>query len=219
MRKNLVALLATVLCMAMLMPMGIAEEYGYETNLIGDGSQTLSLMTYQNWDSAAYYDSEEGLLIENVLEEITGVQIEWECISSDDYDTVAQTRLAAGMNLADIMRVPVVTGALTRYAEEELFVDLTPYINEETTPNIIKRFEESSYLQAITTAPDGKIYGLPYTEIGTNDIMINWVDIRQDWLDNLGLEMPTTLEEYHDVLVAFKEQDANGNGDPTDEIP
>lgn len=219
MRKKLATLLTAVLCLTMLVPMSIAEEYGYSTNLIGDGTQTLSLMTYQNWDSAAYYDSEEGLFIENVLEEITGVQIEWECISSDDYDTVAQTRLAAGINLPDIMRVPVVTGAVTKYAEEELFIDLTPYINEETTPNIIKRLEDDSFLKAITYAPDGKIYALPYSEIGTNDIMINWIDIRKDWLENLGLEMPTTLEAFHDVLVAFKEQDANGNGDPNDEIP
>ena len=218
MKKKLVAFLTVMLCAAMILPLGIAEEYGYQTNLIGDGSQELSLMTYQNWDSAAYYDSADGLLIENVLEEITGVKINWECISSDDYDTVAQTRLAAGMNLADIMRVPTNSGALTKYAEEGLFIDLTPYINEENTPNIMKRFE-NPYLKAITTAPDGKIYGLPYAEIGTNDIMINWVDIRTDWLENLGLKMPTTLQEYHDVLVAFKEQDANGNGDPNDEIP
>ena len=43
--------------------------------------------------------------------------------------------------------------------------------------------------------------------------------IRKTWLDALGLEIPTTVEEYHNVLKAFKEQDANGNGDPNDEIP
>ena len=31
--------------------------------------------------------------------------------------------------------------------------------------------------------------------------------------------MPTTTEELREVLRAFKEQDANGNGDPNDEIP
>ena len=219
MKKTLATLLAVILCLTMLAPMAIAEEYGYATNIIGDGSQTLSLTCYQNWDAAAYYDSEEGLLIPNVIEEITGVKIDWECIPDANYDVVAQTRLAAGIDLPDIMRVPVVTGALIKYADEGLFINLSEYISEENTPNIWKRFQESPYLQAISTAPDGNVYGLPYTEIGTNDIMVHWVDIRKDWLDNLGLEMPTTLEEYHDVLVAFKEQDANGNGDPNDEIP
>lgn len=42
--------------------------------------------------------------------------------------------------------------------------------------------------------------------------------IRQDWLDTLGLSMPTTQEEYVEVLRAFKEKDPNGNG-VADEIP
>ena len=46
------------------------------------------------------------------------------------------------------------------------------------------------------------------------NIMIN-----KTWLERLGLEKPTTLEEFEKVLTAFKEQDANGNGDPNDEIP
>jgi len=42
--------------------------------------------------------------------------------------------------------------------------------------------------------------------------------INQNWLDNLGLDLPTTTEEYFQVLKAFKEQDPNGNG-KADEIP
>ena len=42
--------------------------------------------------------------------------------------------------------------------------------------------------------------------------------IRQDWLDKLGLKTPETVEEYYNVLKAFKEQDPNGNG-KQDEIP
>lgn len=219
MKKTLATLLAVILCLTMLAPMAVAQEYGYATNIISDGSEELSILTYQNWDSAAYYDSEEGLLINNVIEEITGVKINWECVSSDNFDTVAQTRLAAGIDLPDIIRVPVITGALIKYADEGLLINLSDYISEENTPNIWKRLQDSKYLQAISTAPDGNIYGLPYAELGTNDIMVNWIDIRKDWLENLGLEMPTTLEEYHKVLLAFKEQDANGNGDPNDEIP
>ena len=43
--------------------------------------------------------------------------------------------------------------------------------------------------------------------------------INQTWLDNLGLKAPATLDELYDVLVAFRDQDADGNGDPSDEIP
>ena len=43
--------------------------------------------------------------------------------------------------------------------------------------------------------------------------------MRKDWLDRLSLEVPTTWDEWVEVFKAFKEQDANGNGDPNDEIP
>ena len=42
--------------------------------------------------------------------------------------------------------------------------------------------------------------------------------MRTDWLDTLGLEVPTTMDEWHEVLTAFKTQDPNGNGQ-ADELP
>ena len=42
--------------------------------------------------------------------------------------------------------------------------------------------------------------------------------IRQDWLDKLNLKAPTTVDELHDVLYAFRNEDPNGNG-LKDEIP
>jgi putative aldouronate transport system substrate-binding protein len=44
-----------------------------------------------------------------------------------------------------------------------------------------------------------------------------WVNL--EFLKNLNLQIPTTTQEFHDMLVAFKTKDANGNGDPNDEIP
>jgi len=49
--------------------------------------------------------------------------------------------------------------------------------------------------------------------------LLLWTDyIRGDWLETVGMEMPETVEEYRDVLRAFKTQDPNGNG-LADEIP
>ena len=44
-----------------------------------------------------------------------------------------------------------------------------------------------------------------------------WI-IRQDWLDKLGLETPTTTDELYEVLKAFRTEDPNGNG-VQDETP
>ena len=70
----------------------------------------------------------------------------------------------------------------------------------------------------IATQSDGKIYGLPkYQRFWPATASRQFIN--QQWLDQLGLSMPTTWDELYEVLVAFKEKDANGNGDPNDEIP
>jgi ABC-type glycerol-3-phosphate transport system substrate-binding protein len=55
---------------------------------------------------------------------------------------------------------------------------------------------------------DGKIWGIPRN--GDASHFPLWV--RQDWLDKYGLEVPSTVEEYENVLKVFKERDPMGNG-------
>lgn len=69
------------------------------------------------------------------------------------------------------------------------------------------------------TAPDGHIYTIADTPKYVNDMVVaNALFIRQDWLDTLGLEQPETIEDWYEVLTAFKNEDPNGNG-IQDEIP
>lgn len=98
-----------------------------------------------------------------------------------------------------------------------LFEDMTGLI-KEYGPNVQAMFDAKPETKVIATQLDGKIYGLPkyqrfWPETTTRQF------INQKWLDNLGLQMPTNWDELYDVLKAFKDEDANGNGDPGDEIP
>lgn len=148
------------------------------------------------------------------MEEEAGVDIEWEIIRAD-WDTVKSTRFASG-DIPDILFNATTSSDYTMY--NGLFLELTPYLNEELTPNIMEMFEEEPDTRTLVTTMEGEIYGLPKFQgkwPSTNTVVF----INQTWLDNLGLEMPTTFSELKDVLIAFKEQDANGNGDPNDEIP
>jgi putative aldouronate transport system substrate-binding protein len=56
---------------------------------------------------------------------------------------------------------------------------------------------------------DGAVYGLPEPPIIPKR---EGFLIRGDWLENLGLEAPTTPQELIDVATAFTEQDPDGNG-------
>ena len=70
------------------------------------------------------------------------------------------------------------------------------------------------------TYPDGNIYSMPGGKMHSRMHVTQGIQyINTQWLDNLGLEMPTTMEEFYGVLCAFRDEDANGNGDPNDEIP
>jgi putative aldouronate transport system substrate-binding protein len=37
--------------------------------------------------------------------------------------------------------------------------------------------------------------------------------VRGDWMDNLGLEQPETLDDFYNVMVAFRDEDPNGTGE------
>lgn len=82
------------------------------------------------------------------------------------------------------------------------FWEIGPYLHQypnlsRLNPDILK---ESSV--------DGKIYGL----YGERPPSRQGVLLRKDWLDLLGLQEPSTLEELYTVLKAFTWQDPDGNG-------
>lgn len=99
------------------------------------------------------------------------------------------------------------------YGPEGAFYSVSDYM--EYLPNFAAFLEEYPEVEAAITATDGEIYHIPY--IQTGDVARTYF-IRTDWLDNLGLEVPTTVEEYEEVLIAFRDDDPNGNG-LNDEIP
>lgn len=89
---------------------------------------------------------------------------------------------------------------------------------DEYAPNIQEAFEEHPELEYLATADDGGVYGIPkYQRFWPDTYLRQMINVQ--WLENLGLEKPETFDELYEVLLAFKENDANGNGDPNDEIP
>ncbi|GAB2560180.1 extracellular solute-binding protein [Gracilibacillus alcaliphilus] len=104
-----------------------------------------------------------------------------------------------------------------RYGKQGVLIPLNELI-EEHAPNLSQLLEENDEYRRIAVAPDGNIYGVPQFEECFHCTWSNKIWINTEWLEELGLDMPTTHEEFKDVLIAFKEQDPNGNGQQ-DEIP
>ena len=102
--------------------------------------------------------------------------------------------------------------------KDGILIPLEDLIREHA-PNLTALLDELDGWKYITST-DGHVYQLPCIQEISNPHPGNapmWINKR--WLDNLGLPEPTNMEELDTVLRAFKEQDANGNGDPNDEVP
>lgn len=95
-------------------------------------------------------------------------------------------------------------------AEGGLLEDLSPYYDDNASP-LLKTIHEQTEGVALERATvDGQLLGIP--SVTKDGDAVNFMWIRQDWLENLGLEAPQTLEELHEVARAFTEGDPDGNG-------
>jgi putative aldouronate transport system substrate-binding protein len=121
--------------------------------------------------------------------------------------------MAAG-KLPDIVGGSERKDDFIRYGMEGRIISLDNLI-DQYAPHIKKFFEDHPNVKESIKAPDGNIYYIPYIVDG-KAARGYW--IRQDWLDKLGLKKPQTVDEFHKTLVAFRDQDPNGNG-LKDEVP
>lgn len=174
---------------------------------------TLKVMVMGDANVESFEDNE----FTRWYEEKTNVHVEWEVVPPSNALDKLNLTLTSG-NLPDVImnfNVPAAQQAI--YGQEGVFVELTDLIEKYGTETK-KMFASDPLIKQIATAPDGKIYALPYVSDCYHCTVIQKLWIYTPWLEKLGLDMPTTTEEFHNVLKAFKEQDPNGNG-KADEIP
>ena len=227
MKKRIRKLAALGLAAAMTLSLAACGNSGSGETAQTDPTQTN--FTIFAGVSALSPDNSEKPLVQQ-MNEAMGVTIEWNCVSGDTLTEKKNLLLNSGSDLPDaLMAASMTDSELITYGANGILIPLEDYINEETMPNLMKIVEKRPEMLATCTMPDGHIYGLPtISEMGFeykdgNTYYIGAIPqftaINTDWLEAVGMEMPTTVDELHDVLVAFKENDVNGNGDPTDEIP
>ncbi|KRF42168.1 extracellular solute-binding protein [Paenibacillus sp. Soil787] len=156
------------------------------------------------------------------LEQTTNVKVEWSNIPKADYQQKKNLLMSTG-NLPELFYGADFTDTdIVNYSKDGTIIPLDDLINKYM-PNLKKLFEKNPALKAFVTSPDGHIYALPSGEelgfgqegIGSNP---DFMFLNKAWLDKLNMQIPTTIDELHDVLAAFKTKDPNGNG-KADEVP
>lgn len=102
----------------------------------------------------------------------------------------------------------IMSGDWAEYADSGVIAPLNDLL-EEYGQDILEAYSEFPGIWDVVTDPEtGNIYGLPRTL----DLTQYPVWVRQDWLDAVGMEQPSTIDELEAVLEAFYTQDPAGNG-------
>ena len=147
------------------------------------------------------FPSEDWVWSQAVSEDL-GINVDITWVDLADYGTILNTR--AGTNdLPDLFRINV--SDLPLLAPQGILADWGPLL--EMMPNYVETHNVSEL------APIGTYNGVQYGLVTQRTFPYKAVvSVRQDWLDALGLEAPTTTEEYLAVMEAFTTQDPDGNG-------
>ncbi|MDD6883605.1 MAG: hypothetical protein PUD50_07850 [Eubacteriales bacterium] len=156
-------------------------------------------------------------------EEQTGVHINWEVYTDKETAKTKANALIASGDLPDVF-VGVNFSALeaVMYGNEGYFIDLKPWF-EEYGYYINQMFEEQPSILSDITDNEGHIWGFPNYAACYHCETQQRGWIYTPWLEQYkeatGKGKPATTEEFYEMLKFFKENDMNGDGDTTDEIP
>ena len=167
---------------------------------------------YSERDEYEVWHALEDLMTKN------GLNLEIETVPSDQYTVVIQTRMASS-NLPDIANCSNIDDAsLLTLGKNGTIQELGALISQYSNGNIDRMYSEvfPSGYPLIKTA-DNQIYWLTNLHRGGTcdgrDVYQGLgLQIRYDWLQKIGKEMPTTLAEFTDDIRAFRSQDVNGSG-------
>nr|WP_144923506.1 ABC transporter substrate-binding protein [Paenibacillus bovis] len=150
-------------------------------------------------------------------EEQTNVHIDWEVVPPKDAQEKLNLILTSGEYPDVIMGFGISPTMQMVYGMQGVFRPMNDYIDKYGY-GTKRLFEEVEGAEEAIKAPDGNIYGLPQIDANPHTASPQKLWIYEPWLKKLNLDMPTTTEEFYQVLKAFKTQDPNGNG-KADEIP
>lgn len=152
-------------------------------------------------DAAAAAIQEGDRIIEAINEKL-GIDLKVEIVPEGNVEKV-NVAMASG-DFPDVVTGSYGTSATQQWIDDGMVIPLNDYFDKLGN---MKKWLEEDYSW---TAIDGKYYGIPFiTQYNAANTLIV---MRQDWLENLGLSYPTTLEEMKDVMVAFTQDDPDGNG-------
>lgn len=135
------------------------------------------------------------------LEAYTNTDVEMQFVPNSSYPDKMNITLASGQ-LPTLMVVDRNAPSFINAARAGAFWEIGDYLKDY--PNL----SQANEIVLNNTSIDGKLYGIYRARtLGRMGVTIN-----KDWMDHLGLQAPKTIDEFHALLKAFKQDDPDGNG-------
>ena len=151
-----------------------------------------------------YVDSPMDTSVFKAMEELTNVSIEMTLASSPETAMTEINLLIASGDYPDIINnlSGYYSAGLDSAIEQDVIVDILDY--EDIMPNYFEKLRYRNAVEDATT--EGGHIGVVYQVSKTSDAIQSGLTLRQDWIEELGAEVPTTYDELHDLLMQFKSE-------------
>ena len=185
---------------------------------VTDKDLTISILTHTGWGSTFAVPNND-VPVYAAIQERLGVNIEWKILENATYAEQFNARLMA-KDLADLV-VPLTRATVPKMVADGYCVSYEDLDFENNAPYASYLIaSDPDYATILDTFrqyfPDGRLYGFGST-IVTRYLFGN-ILVNNFWLDKLGMSEPATVDEFLEMLRAFRDNDPNGNG-LNDEIP
>lgn len=173
-------------------------------------------MTLQMWTSNRdILENEDAFYVKKIEDEFdVNIELMYRNEGSTDYQEWLTLSMAGG-DAPDWFRDQSVSAKmLADFVDDGVVAELDPEMIKENMPNLMAYYEKYKDIFGENPlelyAVDGKIYSIPDAYPASKQFCM--MALRQDWLDNLGLDMPQTTEELKEVFRAFTFDDPDQNG-------
>lgn len=135
------------------------------------------------------------------LEDYTNTDISIEWAISSNYDDKLNIAFGSG-DLPEIVLIPSKMPSFVSAVRDDAFWELSDYLDEY--PNL----SQSNDIVLQNSMIDGGVYGV----YRSRPLGRNGISIRKDWLENVGMAIPKTIDDLYEAMKAFKDNDPDGNG-------
>ncbi|HPJ02924.1 MAG TPA: extracellular solute-binding protein [Candidatus Limiplasma sp.] len=201
MKKLLSFLLASIMVISCASALADADDFTYPMTT----DQTISFYVGTGFVPDSSFASSDDSPFHVNLQKMTGITIDWSYPTAGTDVDQSFNQLMSSTELPDIIFYNMMSDA-ERYMEEGAIIDLTPYI-QEYAPNYYAWLQSNPAYDKAMKTDSGKYYGFGFfrEDGGWNDSYQGYV-IRKDWLDECGLDVPETIDDWDTVLAVFMEK-------------